>query len=54
MNIELLLKKESEETALLALRIKGFTNSAYPIFIMKYEVIQATQYPHMTGKIVQL
>ena len=46
MNIEL-LKKESDETDLLALRNKCLTNNAYPIFSIKYEVIQATQYPHI-------
>ena len=45
MNIEL-LKKESDETDLLALRNKCLTNNAYPIFSIKY-VIQATQYPHI-------
>ena len=46
MNIEL-LKKESDETDLLALMNKYLTNNACPIFSMKYEVIQATQYPHI-------
>ena len=46
MNIEL-LKKESDETDLLELRNKCLTNNAYPIFSIKYKVIQATQYPHI-------
>ena len=46
MNIEL-IKKESDETDLLALRTKCVTNNACRIFSMKYEVIQATQYPHI-------
>ena len=46
MNIEL-LKKEKDETDLLALRKKCLTSNAYPIFSIKYEVIQATQYPHI-------
>ena len=46
MNIEL-LKKESDETDLLALRNKCLTNNAYTFFSIKYEVIQATQYPHV-------
>ena len=46
MNIEL-LKKESDEIDLLALRNKFLTNNAYPIFSIKYEVMQAAQYPHI-------
>ena len=46
MNIKL-IKKESDETDLLALRNKCLTNNAYVIFSIKYEVIQATQYPHI-------
>ena len=46
MNCEL-LKKESDETHLLTLRNKCLTNNAYPIFSMKYEVIQSTHYPHI-------
>ena len=45
-NIEL-LKKERDETDLLAFRNKCLRNNAYPIFSIKYEVIQATQYPHI-------
>ena len=46
MNIEL-LKKESDEKDLLALSNKCLTNNACPIFSMKYDVIQARQYPHI-------
>ena len=46
MNIEL-LKKESDETDLLALRNKCLTNNTYPIFSIKYEAIQATRRPHI-------
>ena len=46
MNIEL-LKKESDETDLLALRNKCLTNNGYPISSMKYQVIKETQYPHI-------
>ena len=46
MNIEL-LKKESDEADLLALRNKCLTNNPCQIFSMKYEFIQATQYPHI-------
>ena len=51
MNIEL-LKKVSDETDLLALRNKFLTNNIYPIFSIKYEVIQATKYPHIRGMVL--
>ena len=46
MNIKL-LKKQSDETDFMALKNNCLAKNAYPIFSMKYTVIQATQCPHI-------
>ena len=46
MNIKL-LKKQSDETDFMALKNNCLAKNAYPIFSMKYKVIQATQCPHI-------